>query len=129
MGLMVDITSTWSDTRPSDARRSSADRRAPSRSSVDDRWATQERRAPTGSLFQEDNDRRLPTPNAAAAPRREPPAATRYKTGQKVRHAKFGDGTVIESKLSGDDEEVTVAFPGIGIKRLAASFAKLEVIG
>ena len=53
----------------------------------------------------------------------------RYKTGQKVRHAKFGDGTVIESKLSGTDEEVTVAFPGIGIKRLAAAFANLEITG
>ncbi len=46
-----------------------------------------------------------------------------------MRHVKFGEGTVIESKLSGDDEEVTVAFPGIGIKRLAASFAKLEIMG
>ena len=27
------------------------------------------------------------------------------------------------------DEEVTVAFPGIGIKRLAAAFAKLEILG
>ena len=125
----VDRASTWSDTRPSDARRPSAGSRPPSRSSVDDRWSTQERRAPTGSPFQGSDERRLPTPNAAAAPRREPPATTRYKTGQKVRHAKFGDGTVIESKLSGDDEEVTVAFPGIGIKRLAATFAKLEITG
>jgi DNA helicase-2/ATP-dependent DNA helicase PcrA len=53
----------------------------------------------------------------------------RFKTGQRVRHAKFGDGTVIESKVTGGDEEVTVAFPGIGIKRLAASLANLAVIG
>jgi hypothetical protein len=33
-----------------------------------------------------------------------------------VRHAKFGDGTVIESKLSGDDES-DGGLPGIGIKR------------
>jgi len=46
-----------------------------------------------------------------------------------VRHTKFGVGTVIESKISGADEEVTVAFPGIGIKRLAAGFAGLEIIG
>lgn len=50
-----------------------------------------------------------------------------FRTGQKVRHVKFGEGTVIESKLTGNDEEVTVAFPGIGIKRLAASFANLEI--
>lgn len=52
----------------------------------------------------------------------------RYKTGQKVRHAKFGIGTVIESKATGNDEEVSIAFPEYGMKRLAASFANLELI-
>ena len=56
------------------------------------------------------------------------PAEPRYRTGQKVRHVKFGEGTVIESKQMGNDEEVTVAFPGEGIKKLAASFAKLEIL-
>lgn len=56
------------------------------------------------------------------------PKAPQYKTGQKVRHAKFGEGTVIESKVMGNDEEVSVAFTGLGIKRLAASFAKLEIV-
>jgi DNA helicase-2/ATP-dependent DNA helicase PcrA len=51
-----------------------------------------------------------------------------FQTGQRVRHARFGEGTVIESKVTGNDEEVTVAFPGDGIKRLAASFANLEVL-
>jgi DNA helicase-2/ATP-dependent DNA helicase PcrA len=74
-------------------------------------------------------ERRLPQPNQATeSPRRDSPAAARYKTGQKVRHAKFGDGTVIESKVTGGDEEVAVAFPGLGVKRLAASIAALEVI-
>ena len=77
----------------------------------------------------DDNEKVLPQPYATAADSGRRSTVGRYKTGQKVRHDKFGDGTVIESKLSGDDEEVTVAFPGIGIKRLAASFAKLEVIG
>ena len=56
------------------------------------------------------------------------PQTAKYKSGQKVRHAKFGEGTVIESKLTGNDEEVSVAFPDLGIKRLAASFAKLEIV-
>ena len=60
-------------------------------------------------------------------PARPRPAA-RFRTGQRVHHAKFGDGTVIESKVAGGDEEVTVAFPGAGIKRLAASVANLEPI-
>ena len=38
----------------------------------------------------------------------------------------FGEGIVVESKVAGSDEEVTVAFEEKGIKRLLASFAKLE---
>ncbi len=67
----VDRASTWSDTRPSDARRPSADRRPASRPSVDDRWATQERRPPSGSATPIGaTTAACPTPNAAAAPRR-----------------------------------------------------------
>jgi DNA helicase-2/ATP-dependent DNA helicase PcrA len=44
-----------------------------------------------------------------------------------VRHQKFGSGIVIESKLTGNDEEVVVAFEASGIKRLIASMAKLEL--
>ncbi|WP_420642017.1 ATP-dependent helicase [Candidatus Leptofilum sp.] len=56
------------------------------------------------------------------------PQVAKYKTGQKVRHKKFGEGTVIESKLTGNDEEVSVAFADVGVKRLAASFANLEIL-
>jgi DNA helicase-2/ATP-dependent DNA helicase PcrA len=53
----------------------------------------------------------------------------RYRTGQNVRHSKFGDGIVIESKPSGADEEIVVAFTDtdIGIKKLIASLARLEI--
>ena len=63
--------------------------------------------------------------------RSEPKAApeTKYRTGMKVSHAKFGVGTVIESKVYGGDEEVTVAFTGgAGMKKLAASFANLVIL-
>ena len=49
-----------------------------------------------------------------------------FFAGQKVRHGTFGDGIVVSSKLVENDEEVTVAFAGKGVKRLLASFAKLE---
>ena len=50
-------------------------------------------------------------------------------TGDKVRHATFGDGIVTGCKASGDDVEVTVAFSeGNGIKRLLLSFAPLEKV-
>ena len=50
-------------------------------------------------------------------------------TGDKVRHATFGDGIVMETKPSGGDVEVTVVFKdGKGIKRLLLSFAPLEKV-
>ncbi len=51
------------------------------------------------------------------------------RPGDKVRHAMFGEGTVIEVRQRGSDWDVTVAFKGKGIKTLAASFAHLEKTG
>ncbi len=52
-----------------------------------------------------------------------------YKSGQKVLHPQFGEGTVITTLPAGDDEEVIVAFPRKGVKKLLASFANLKIIG
>ncbi|GAB4111162.1 MAG: UvrD-helicase domain-containing protein [Roseiflexaceae bacterium] len=49
-----------------------------------------------------------------------------FFAGQRVRHALFGEGVVVSSRILDDDEEVTVAFPSKGVKKLLASFAKLE---
>jgi DNA helicase-2/ATP-dependent DNA helicase PcrA len=57
------------------------------------------------------------------------PGERRYRDGDRVRHRAFGEGTVVSSKLTRDDEEVTVAFPGQGVKKLLASLANLEVVG
>ncbi len=54
---------------------------------------------------------------------------TRYKSGQKVRHPQFGEGTVIAAIPGKGDEEVIVAFPGKGVKKLLASFANLKILG
>jgi DNA helicase II / ATP-dependent DNA helicase PcrA len=51
-----------------------------------------------------------------------------FKSGMRVQHSKFGPGIVIESQPMGADEEVTVAFEAHGIKRLAASFARLTIL-
>ncbi|MBI4631254.1 MAG: hypothetical protein HY740_05970 [Chloroflexi bacterium] len=53
---------------------------------------------------------------------------SKYKTGQRVKHPMFGDGMIIESKGEGDDELVTVAFEGTGIKRLMANVAELKIL-
>ena len=52
----------------------------------------------------------------------------KFKTGMKVRHATFGEGIVVSSMAKADDEEVTVAFVGKDLKKLLASFARLEVV-
>ena len=52
-------------------------------------------------------------------------AKTEFKRRDSVQHPQFGVGTVIESNVIGGTEEVTVAFPGIGIKRLDAALAGL----
>ncbi len=60
----------------------------------------------------------------APAPRE--PVEQQYRAGDKVRHPSFGEGIVVSSATRGDDEEVTVAFPDQGVKKLMASFARLE---
>lgn len=63
---------------------------------------------------------------SAAAERR--PATARFQPGDEVHHAVFGAGIVIESKPAGEDEQVTVAFAGVGLKRLLASLAPMEKV-
>ncbi len=63
----------------------------------------------------------------ASRPRRSETAhELKFRDGDRVRHTIFGEGRVVSSKLTDSDEEVTIAFPDIGIKRLSASFAPLE---
>jgi DNA helicase-2/ATP-dependent DNA helicase PcrA len=51
-----------------------------------------------------------------------------FHVGMRVHHPKFGEGIVMESRLDHDEEEVSVAFENIGIKRLLASEANLEIL-
>lgn len=51
-----------------------------------------------------------------------------YAKGDSVRHLKFGVGTVLEITEGGKDYEVTVDFPGYGVRKLLASFAKLQKV-
>jgi len=66
-------------------------------------------------------------PLEPAAPKPTPSSGeTTFSRNDRVKHAKFGEGTVIDVKIQDGEEEVTVAFPGKGIKRLLVSFAPLE---
>ncbi|CDH01775.1 DNA helicase II [Xenorhabdus bovienii] len=49
-----------------------------------------------------------------------------YALGQRVRHPKFGEGTVINIEGSGEHCRLQIAFQGEGIKWLVAAYARLE---
>ena len=71
-----------------------------------------------------------PEPVAAAAPRpSEEPAATAgepgLRLGARVRHVKFGIGTVRRLEGAGDKQKVTVYFNSVGSKKLLLKFAGL----
>ena len=54
------------------------------------------------------------------------PAGPRFRAGQRVQHATFGEGLVVQSRVEGDGEIVTVIFEDVGLKRLMANLAHLE---
>ncbi|MFH1141428.1 MAG: UvrD-helicase domain-containing protein [Chloroflexota bacterium] len=63
------------------------------------------------------------------SPSPAPPVPPPLKAGDKVRHAKFGEGIVVNCVASGADHEATVAFKGdAGVKRLLLSLAGLEKV-
>ncbi len=66
----------------------------------------------------------LPTSEATAAAHREAMLGLDLAPGDRIRHAKFGEGIV--SAISGD--EVTATFEGLGPKRLSLSFAPIEKV-
>ena len=51
-----------------------------------------------------------------------------FALGQRVRHAKFGEGTIINLEGSGEHSRLQVAFQGQGIKWLVAAYARLETV-
>jgi DNA helicase-2/ATP-dependent DNA helicase PcrA len=67
-------------------------------------------------------------PASAAPSQPAAPRQAQFKAGQRVNHGIFGEGVVIKTELADDDEYVSVAFPGKGIKKLMASMAKLQIV-
>jgi len=56
------------------------------------------------------------------------PVSALYKAGDRVRHRKFGEGTVQEVKGSGADTRVTITFIAYGTKELSLSIAPIVKI-
>ncbi len=65
-----------------------------------------------------------------ATPPRAPSMYTQnaYKLGQRVRHAKFGEGVVLQMEGEGAQEKVQINFKTAGLKWLMLSYATLEVL-
>lgn len=51
---------------------------------------------------------------------------TRFNTGDRVSHSKWGEGMVISVKDSPDGQEVKVAFAGAGVRSLLTKYAVLK---
>lgn len=52
-------------------------------------------------------------------------ASRRWRLGVRVRHPKYGLGTIVASELSGDDTKLTISFPGYGKKKMMEKYATL----
>ena len=62
-------------------------------------------------------------------PKVEVPAVTGrtgFHPGQRVRHPKYGEGTVYKREGDGEDAKITVQFPRYGLKKLVEKYAQLE---
>jgi DNA helicase-2/ATP-dependent DNA helicase PcrA len=49
-----------------------------------------------------------------------------FHPGQRVRHPKYGEGTVYKREGDGEDAKITVQFPRFGLKKLVEKYAQLE---
>ncbi len=61
-----------------------------------------------------------------APPVEEPTGKRGFRPGQKVRHPKYGEGTVYQREGEGEEAKITVQFPRFGLKKLVEKYAQLE---
>jgi DNA helicase-2/ATP-dependent DNA helicase PcrA len=59
-------------------------------------------------------------------PVEEPTGKRGFRPGQKVRHPKYGEGTVYQREGEGEEAKITVQFPRFGFKKLVEKYAQLE---
>jgi DNA helicase-2/ATP-dependent DNA helicase PcrA len=56
----------------------------------------------------------------------EPIGKRGFRPGQKVKHPKYGEGTVYRREGDGEEAKITVQFPRFGLKKLVERYAQLE---
>lgn len=52
----------------------------------------------------------------------------KYNPGDRIEHKLWGVGTVVNVNGSGDNQELTVAFPNVGVKILSVKYAPIRAI-
>ncbi len=88
---------------------------------IDDGGRRSQRRLKTGISYRDSRwDKITSKPEKVQKPQYEP--------GARVEHPVWGEGMVLNSRIQDDEEIVDIFFEGVGLKRVAASLAKLEII-
>ena len=67
----------------------------------------------------------LPQHTAADGSVIRPDASAAFQAGDAVRHSKWGDGRIVAISGSGEDAELSIAFPGEGIKKFVQKYAPI----
>jgi DNA helicase II / ATP-dependent DNA helicase PcrA len=63
---------------------------------------------------------------APKMPVEEPTGKRGFRPGQRVKHPKYGEGTVYQREGEGEEAKITVQFPRFGLKKLVEKYAQLE---
>jgi len=66
--------------------------------------------------------------SVAKLPVEEPKGRRGFRPGQKVKHPKYGEGTVYHREGEGEEAKITVQFPRFGLKKLVEKYAQLEKV-
>jgi DNA helicase-2/ATP-dependent DNA helicase PcrA len=70
------------------------------------------------------------TSRPSAPPLAKQPAGKKgaWSMGTRVKHPKYGLGTILRTEGAGDDLKLTVSFSSYGLKKLIAKYAELEAV-
>ena len=74
------------------------------------------------------NHQQAPPSKSFSPAMRSQGATGGFRIGQQVRHAKFGDGIIVQAEGQGGDARLQVNFRQSGLKWLALEYAKLTTI-
>ena len=61
-------------------------------------------------------------------PKASTSSGSKYKVGMKVKHKKFGIGTITNIEPEGEDYKLEIMFDGNGFKRLMANYTPLDIV-